>query len=61
MGMTHVEVASLCGCNVRDLEMLSAKVMTFKRDCWQNTKITVTRQSKMNWPEELVDIVKRRI
>ncbi|MCL7987712.1 hypothetical protein M8998_07160 [Sphingobacterium sp. lm-10] len=56
VGMSHYEVASLCGCTVRELEQLSVKVMSFKWDNWQNNNITLTRQSKMNWPEELARI-----
>lgn len=56
MGMSYVEVASLCGCTVRDLEQLSAKVMTFHSSHYNAHKLVLTRQSKMNWPEELADI-----
>lgn len=56
MNMTHIEVASLCGCTVRELEQLSAKVMTFHSGHYHAHNMLVTRQSKMNWPEELDDI-----
>ncbi|MFD2599887.1 hypothetical protein ACFSQ3_13095 [Sphingobacterium corticis] len=29
-GMSYTEVASLCGCTVRELEQLSVKVFTFR-------------------------------
>ncbi|MCL7987679.1 hypothetical protein M8998_06990 [Sphingobacterium sp. lm-10] len=56
MGMSYYEVASLCGCTVRELEQLSIKVMSFKQANWQNSNITLTRQSKINWPEELASV-----
>ena len=56
MGMSHIEVASLCGCTVRELEQLDAAVMTFHSGHYNSHNMVVTRQSGMNWPEELVNI-----
>ncbi len=57
MGMSYVEVASLCGCTVRELEELSARVMTFHSGHYNAHNVSVMRQSKMNWPEELDNII----
>lgn len=58
IGMSYVEAASLCGCNVRVLEQLSVMVMTFHSRHYNVHNLVLKRQSKINWPEELADISK---